>query len=145
MMFALSSSVNHTPIKYRGPVKKTSHIRPIYLSQSLYYYKFVWLVLLSSRELLLQVVKIYLPYCCFYGTIEYEWNQRTKPTYDDLSKNVGLTHLVVLVLQLLQVDLRSNTCVALAYLKQSSSQIQMEHRTSHDALTVIGSACLPSS
>ena len=30
-MFALWSSPNCIPIKYRGPIKKTSHLRPIYL------------------------------------------------------------------------------------------------------------------
>ena len=31
-MFALcKSSLNHIPIKSRGPIKKTSHLRPIYL------------------------------------------------------------------------------------------------------------------
>lgn len=30
-MFALRISPNHTPIKYRGSVKKISHFRPIYL------------------------------------------------------------------------------------------------------------------
>ena len=31
-MFALRSSLNRIPIKYRGPVKITSHLRPIYRS-----------------------------------------------------------------------------------------------------------------
>ena len=30
-MFALSSSPNYIPIKYRGMIKKTNHLRPIYL------------------------------------------------------------------------------------------------------------------
>ena len=33
MMFALWSSSNHAPIKYRGLIKKMSHLRPIYLTQ----------------------------------------------------------------------------------------------------------------
>ena len=32
MIFALWFSLNHILIKYRGPIKKTSHLRPIYLS-----------------------------------------------------------------------------------------------------------------
>jgi hypothetical protein len=35
-MFALWYSLNYIPIKYRGSVKKTSHLRPVYLS-------FTWL------------------------------------------------------------------------------------------------------
>ena len=31
MMFALRSPPNHIPLKYRGLIKKTSHLRPIYL------------------------------------------------------------------------------------------------------------------
>ena len=31
MMFALRSSPDHMPIKSKGPIKKTSHLRPIYL------------------------------------------------------------------------------------------------------------------
>ena len=34
MMFALWSSPNHTPIKYKGPPKKTSHLKPIYLNSN---------------------------------------------------------------------------------------------------------------
>ena len=33
-MFALWSSTNHIPIKYRGAIKKTNHLRPIYLRPS---------------------------------------------------------------------------------------------------------------
>ena len=32
MMFALWSSLNHIPIKCRGPLQKISHLRPIYRS-----------------------------------------------------------------------------------------------------------------
>ena len=32
MMFALRSSPNHIQIKSRGQIKKTSHLRPIYLT-----------------------------------------------------------------------------------------------------------------
>ena len=31
-MFALRSSPNHIPIKYRRPIQKTSHWRPIHLT-----------------------------------------------------------------------------------------------------------------
>ena len=35
MLFALwSSPLNHIPIKYREPIKRTSHLKPIYLSCS---------------------------------------------------------------------------------------------------------------
>jgi hypothetical protein len=32
MMFGLRSSLTHIPIKYKGPIVKPSHLRPIYLS-----------------------------------------------------------------------------------------------------------------
>ena len=31
MMFAFWSLPKHAPINYRGPIKKTGHLRPIYL------------------------------------------------------------------------------------------------------------------
>ena len=33
MMFVLWSSLNHIPIQYRGPIKKTSHFIPIYFNK----------------------------------------------------------------------------------------------------------------
>ena len=46
MMFSLWSSPNHIPIKHRGPIKQTSHLRPI----SLYIIPSPHLLVLATNE-----------------------------------------------------------------------------------------------
>jgi hypothetical protein len=43
MMYALWSSLNHIPIKYTGPIKKTSHLRPIYVRVSFICWQIYWI------------------------------------------------------------------------------------------------------